>query len=283
VPLAGRSLNLVKQCLDKLKTKFKQTEIRTLWTTFQGLDAAVIWTLAEQATAPLYCASQHINLVAPDIFWMTGITDAIKATAVAEKVYSDTAYQSKPKAVNTIATRLIGTIDQPWVKLFTCLQLADIHEKLNAACPLLIDLFFGTAGTIATTHTAIAETTDFKNWISQRCDVVAQLAHHGYPINAIMKMFDKRMDRRLMVSCTWFRRRPVTATLNFFFKVYVDANKPSKAISTGGWPPTGCTSRYATCTRTSTSRKSKRITPFIRGTRPRRTWWIYQAPFSSHT
>ena len=50
VPLGSRSLNPVQQCLDKLKTKFKSTEIRTLWTTFQGLDAAVIWTLADQAT-----------------------------------------------------------------------------------------------------------------------------------------------------------------------------------------------------------------------------------------
>ena len=239
VPLGSRSLNPVQQCLDKLKTKFKPTEIRTLWTTFQGLDAAVIWALAEQAPAPLYCASLHINLIAPDIFWLTGITDAAKAKAVAEKVYSDTAYQSKPKVVNTIATRLIGTIDRPWVKLFTCMQLADIHEKLNAACPLLIDLFFGTAGTIATTHTVVAETTDFKNWISQRCDVVAQLAHHGYPINAIMKMFDKSMDRRLMISCTWFRRRPVTAALNFFFKVYVDSNKPSMGYQHGGLAANG--------------------------------------------
>jgi hypothetical protein len=100
-------------------------------------------------------------------------------------------------------------------------------------------LFFGTAGTIATTHTVVAETTDFKNWIGQRCDVVAQLAHHGYPINAIMKMYDKGMDRRLMISCTWFRRRPVTAALNFFFKVYVDASKPSKGYQHGGLAANG--------------------------------------------
>jgi hypothetical protein len=239
VPQASRSINPVKQCLEKLKAKFKNSEIRTLWTTFQALDFAVIWALAEQVPDPLHCAYLHINLIAPDIFWLTGITDSAKAKAVAEKVYSDATYQSKPRVVNAIATRLTGAIDRPWVKLFTCMQLADIHEKLTAACPLLTDLFFGTAGTIATTHTIVAETADFQNWISQHCDVVANLAHHGYPINAIMKMFDKGMDRRLMVSCTWFRRQPVTASLEFFFKVYVDSSNPSKGYIHGGLAANG--------------------------------------------
>lgn len=239
VPLASRSVTAVQQCLDKLKVPFKPSEIRTLWTRFQALDAAVIWSLAEQVPAPLYCAYLHINLIAPDIFWLTGITDAAKAKSVAEKVYSDATYQSKPKVMNAIAAGLTVTIDRPWVKLFTCQQLADIREKLTAACPLLTDLFFGTAGTIATTHTVVAETADFQNWISQQCDVVANLAHNGYSINAIMKMFEKRMDARLMYSCTWFRRKAVTASLTFFFKVYVDSNSPSKGYVHGGLTANG--------------------------------------------
>ena len=234
IPLAGRSVTAVQQCLDKLKVPFKPAKIRALWTRFQALDAAVIWSLAEQVPAPLYCAYLHVNLIAPDIFWLTGITDAAKAKSVAEKVYSDATYQSKPKVMNAIATGLTVTIDRPWVKLFTCQQLADIREKLTAACPLLTDLFFGTAGTIATTHTVVAETADFQNWISQHCDVVANLAHNGYSINAIMKMFEKRMDARLMYSCTWFRRKAVTASLTFFFKVYVDSSNPSKGYLHGG-------------------------------------------------
>ena len=239
VPPAGRSVTAVQQCLDKLKVPFKPAEIRALWTRFQGLDAAVIWSLAEQAPAPLYCAYVHINLIAPDIFWLTGITDAAKAKSVAEKVYSDTTYQTKPKVMNAIAAGLTVTIDRPWVKLFTCQQLADIREKLTAACPLLTDLFFGTAGTIATTHTAVAETADFQNWISRHCDVVANLAHNGYSINAIMKMFERRMDGRLMYSCTWFRRKKVSAQLTFFLKVYADPGNPGKGYLHGGLTANG--------------------------------------------
>ena len=239
VPLASRSVTAVQQCLDKLKVPFKPAEIRALWTRFQGLDTAVIWSLAEQVPAPLYCAYLHVNLIAPDIFWLTGITDAAKAKSVAEKVYSDGTYQTKPKVMNAIATGLTVTIDRPWVKLFTCQQLADIREKLTAACPLLTDLFFGTAGTIATTHTVVAETSDFQNWISRHCDVVANLAHNGYSVNAIMKMFEKRMDARLMYSCTWFRRKAVTASLTFFFKVYVDSNNPGKGYIHGGLSANG--------------------------------------------
>ena len=109
--------------------------------------------------------------------------------------------------MNAIATGLTVTIDRPWVKLFTRQQLADIREKLTAACPLLTDLFFGTAGTIATTHTIVAETADFQNWISRHCDVVANLVYNGYSINAIMKMFENRMNARLMRPAPGFAAR----------------------------------------------------------------------------
>jgi hypothetical protein len=118
-------------------------------------------------------------------------------------------------------------------------QLANIYDTLFAAYPLLIDLFFGTAGTIASTHAIVAGTSAFQTWISTYCDVVVQLAHHGYPINAIMKMYDKNLGRRLMISCTWFRRRPVTAQLDFFFKVYADPSKPAKGYLHGGLAANG--------------------------------------------
>jgi hypothetical protein len=239
VPLASRSLNPVQQCLDKLKPHFKSAEIRTLWTRFQGLDTAVIWSLAEQVPAQLYCAYLHINLIAPDVFWLSGVADSAKAKSVAEKVYSDTTYQTKPKVMNAIATGLLLTIDRPWVKLFTCKQLADVREKLTAACPLLIDLFFGTAGSIATAHKLVAETADFQNWIVQHCDIVANLAHNGYSINAIMKMFEKGMDGGLMCSCTWFRRKKITSQLTFFLKVYVEPGNPAKGYLHGGLTANG--------------------------------------------
>jgi hypothetical protein len=158
---------------------------------------------------------------------------------VAEKVYSDGTYQTKPKTMNTIATRLKASINEPWVKLFTCEQLVDVYETLAAAIPLLIDLFFGTAGNIATTHPIVAATTGFQTWITNYCDTVALLAHNGYPINAIVKMHEKNMDKRLMISCTLFRRKPVTAQLNFFFKVYVDPNQPGKGYLHGGLAANG--------------------------------------------
>ena len=239
VPSANRSIAPIQQFLDTLKPHFTQTEIRSLWTRFQGLDTGVIWTLGNQIPATLHCAYVHTNLIAPDIFWVTGLADAAKARSVAEKVYSDGTYQIKPKTMNTIATRLKVSIDEPWVKLFTCVQLASIHEKLVAAAPLLIDLFFSTAGTIASTHTIAAATTGFRTWISDYCDTVVLLAHHGYPINVIMKMQEKNMGPGLMIPCTWFRRKPVATPLTFFFKVYVDPHNTAKGYVHGGLTANG--------------------------------------------
>ena len=97
IPLAGRSVTAVQQCLDKLKVPFKPAKIRALWTRFQALDAAVIWSLAEQVPAPLHCAYLHVNLIAPDIFWLTGITDAAKAKSVAEKSIRMPLIRASPK------------------------------------------------------------------------------------------------------------------------------------------------------------------------------------------
>ena len=239
VPTANRNIASIQQFLDKLKVDFTQNEIRSLWTRFQGLDTGAIWSLGDQIPATLHCAYLHTNLIAPDIFWMTGLADSAKARSVAEKVYSDATYQNKAKTMNTIATRLKVSIDEPWVKLFTCVQLADIHETLVAAVPLLIDRFFGTAGTIASTHAIVAATTGFRTWISDYCDTVALLAHNGYPINVIMKMHEKGLGERLMISCTWFRRRPVTTQLTFFFKVWADPNNTARGLLHGGLTANG--------------------------------------------
>jgi hypothetical protein len=100
-------------------------------------------------------------------------------------------------------------------------------------------MFFSTAGTIAGTHTQVANTPEFQTWIAGRCDTVAKLAHAGYPITAIVKMFRENMNERLMISSTWFRRQPITDSLDFFIRVWVDPNNHAKGTIHGGLTANG--------------------------------------------
>jgi len=241
VPAGARTLNPIKLCLEGMKAaQFKNADIRNLWLRFPAVDALVVWELGEKSPAALYAAYKHIEQAAPDPFWMNSIADPARASSVAQKVYADNSYETKAKPTNAVALRLTTTIDQAWVPLFTCSQLVDIHEKLIATgSEPLTAMFFSTAGTIAGTHTQVANTPEFQTWIAGRCDIVAKLAHAGYPITAIVKMFRENMNERLMISSTWFRRQPITDSLDFFIRVWVDPNNHAEGTIHGGLTANG--------------------------------------------